>query len=100
VLRQPGDIHDPAKLPLSPILVDTPKTRTALANSYQDVTSTDQGLGKVLAALNKHGFEQDTLFLDASDQGRKWPHCKWTVYNPGLVSRSLYGDGPVPISIS
>src|SRR5206468_1302302 len=61
-----------------------PKTRTALANYYQDITTVDCRVGEVMASLKKHGFEENTLFLYTSDQGPEWPHCKWTVYDTGL----------------
>jgi arylsulfatase A-like enzyme len=64
--------------------VDTPKTRQALANYYQDITTTDRHVGDVLGSLKKHGLEEDTLFVYTSDQGSEWPHCKWTVYDTGL----------------
>ncbi len=76
--------YDPTRLPVPPIMVDTPKTRTALANYYQDITTLDQRVGQVLGSLKKHGFEQNTLFIFTSDQGPEWPHCKWTVYDTGL----------------
>jgi len=84
VVWEPNRIYDPAKLPIPPYMVDTPKTRAALANYYQDITTLDAHLGGVLAALKKHGYEQDTLFIYTSDQGPEWPHCKWTVYDTGL----------------
>jgi len=76
--------YDPARLPLPPIMVDTPKTRTALANYYQDITTVDGRVGEVMASLKKHGFEDNSLFIYTSDQGPEWPHCKWTVYDAGL----------------
>lgn len=76
--------YDPAKLPLPPITVDTPVTRAALANYYQDITTADRNVGSVLGSLRKHGFEDNTLFIYTSDQGPEWPHSKWTVYDTGL----------------
>jgi arylsulfatase A-like enzyme len=35
--------------------------------------------------MRRHGFEDDTLFIYTSDQGPEWPHCKWTVYDTGLL---------------
>lgn len=76
--------YDPAKLPLPPIMVDTPVTRRALANYYQDITTMDSNVGAVSASLKRHGFEDSTLFLYTSDQGPEWPRSKWTVYDAGL----------------
>ncbi len=84
VVWEKNKIYDPAKLPIPPFIVDTPKTRTALANYYQDITTMDRHLGDVLASLERHGFATNTLFLFTADQGPEWPHCKWTCYDTGL----------------
>jgi len=84
VVWEKNHTYDPAKLPLPPIVVDTPVTRSALANYYQDITSTDQRLGEVLASVRRHGFESNSLFIYSSDQGPEWPHSKWTLYDAGL----------------
>ncbi len=76
--------YDPAELPVPPFMVDTPKTRSALANYYQEIATMDGRVGEVLASLKRHGFEERTLFLFASDQGPEWPHCKWTLYDTGI----------------
>src|SRR5581483_7082039 len=47
VVWETNKIYDPAALPMTPLLVDTPKTRLALANYYQDITTMDQRVGKV-----------------------------------------------------
>ncbi len=84
VIWEKNKTYDPTRLPVPPIMVDTPKTRTALANYYQDITTMDQRVGQVLSSIKKHGFEPNTLFIFTSDQGPEWPHCKWTVYDTGL----------------
>lgn len=75
---------DPATLPLPPIMADTPVTREALANYFQDIASMDAHLGAVLASVKKHGLEADTVFLFTSDQGAEFPRSKWTCYDAGL----------------
>jgi arylsulfatase A-like enzyme len=84
VVWERNKTYDPAALPVPPYMVDTPKTRTGLANYYQDITTMDRRLGEVLASLRQHGFADNTLFIYASDQGAEWPHSKWTVYDTGL----------------
>jgi N-sulfoglucosamine sulfohydrolase len=84
VVWEPNKTYDPAKLPIPPNMADTPKTRTALANYYQDITTVDGRVGEVIASVKKHGFEDNTLFIYTTDQGPEWPHCKWTVYDTGL----------------
>ncbi len=84
VVWEPNRIYDPARLPIPPNQVDTPKTRAGLANYYQDITTADRHLGEVLASVKRHGFEDNALFIYTSDQGPEWPHCKWTCYDTGL----------------
>jgi arylsulfatase A-like enzyme len=85
VVWEENKTYDPAALPIPPYMVDTPKTRTGLANYYQDITTVDQRLGAVLSAVERHGFAGNSLFLYTSDQGAEWPRCKWTVYDTGLL---------------
>ncbi len=84
VIWEKNNTYDPAALPLSPILVDTPKTRAALANYYQDITTVDRRVGEVIESVKRHGSEGDTLLIYTTDQGPEWPHCKWTLYDTGL----------------
>jgi uncharacterized sulfatase len=85
VVWEHNTTYDPAALPVPPYMVDTPMTRTGLANYYQDITTVDQRVGAVRDSLRRHGYADDTLFLYTSDQGPEWPHCKWTVYDTGLL---------------
>ncbi len=84
VVWETNKIYDPAALPMSPLLVDTPKTRLALANYYQDITTMDKRLGEVAAMLKKYGMETNTIFIYTTDQGAEWPRSKWTLYDSGL----------------
>ncbi|MDA2928948.1 sulfatase [Acidobacteria bacterium AH-259-O06] len=76
--------YDPAQLLVPRYMVDTPTTRKALANYYQDITTMDERVGEVLASLKKRGYQDNTLFIYTSDQGSEWPHSKWTVYDTGI----------------
>jgi uncharacterized sulfatase len=84
VVWEQNRTYDPAKIPLPQITVDTPITRQAMANYFQDITTTDGRLGEVMASVARHGFEKNTLFLYGSDQGPEWPRSKWTTYDAGL----------------
>jgi N-sulfoglucosamine sulfohydrolase len=77
-------IYDPEKLLLPPYIADTPISRRALANYYQDITTMDQRIGDFVDLLKKHGYEENTLFIYTTDHGSEWPHCKWTVYDTGI----------------
>jgi uncharacterized sulfatase len=84
VTWEKSKIYDPEKLPLPPYIADTPVSRRALANYYQDITTMDQRIGDVIDLLKKHGYEENTLFVYTTDHGSEWPHCKWTVYDTGI----------------
>jgi N-sulfoglucosamine sulfohydrolase len=84
VLWEKNRDFDPAALPIPPYMMDTPKTRTALANYYQEIATADRHLGEVLESLRKHGMEQNTLLIYTADQGPEWPRAKWTCYDAGL----------------
>jgi uncharacterized sulfatase len=76
--------YDTEKLPLPPYIADTPVSRRALANYYQDITTMDHRIGDVMALLKEHGYEENTLFIYNTDHGSEWCHCKWTVYDMGI----------------
>lgn len=84
VVWETNKIYDPATLPMNAHLVDTPKTRLALANYYQDITTMDKRLGEVLDSVKRHGLETNTIFIYTTDQGAEWPRGKWTLYDAGL----------------
>jgi arylsulfatase A-like enzyme len=84
VLWEQNHDFDPSTLPIPPYMVDTPKTRAALANYYQEIATADRRLGEVMESLRRHGLEQKTLLIYSSDQGAEWPHAKWTCYDTGL----------------
>jgi uncharacterized sulfatase len=84
VVWETNRIYDPMALPINPPLVDTPKTRLALANYYQDITTMDKRVGEVLLSLKRHGMDTNTVFIYTTDQGPEWPRCKWTLYDSGL----------------
>lgn len=84
VVWETNKIYNPAALPMNPLLVDTPKTRLALANYYQDITTMDKRVGEVMASLKRHGLDSNTVFIYTTDQGPEWPRCKWTLYDAGL----------------
>jgi len=97
VVWERNTTYDPAKLPVPPCMVDTPKTRLGLANYYQDITTMDRRLGEVLKLLEKHGYASNTIFIYTSDQGSEWPRCKWTVYATGIrVPFLIRWPGKVP----
>ena len=65
-----GDVlysRPPANLP------DAPATRRDMASYKASARSLDQGVGAVLAALDEHGFVDDTLVIFTTDHGIAFP---------------------------
>jgi uncharacterized sulfatase len=97
VVWETNKIYDPAALPMNPLLVDTTKTRLALANYYQDITTMDNRLGELMASLKRHGLDGNTVLIYTTDQGAEWPRGKWTLYDAGLrVPFIMRWPGVVP----
>lgn len=84
VTWEPNKIYDPNALSLPPYIADTPITRKALANYYQDITTMDNRIGDVDKMLETHGYKDNTLFIYTTDHGSEFPHCKWTLYDTGI----------------
>ncbi len=76
--------YDPADVKLHPFLLDTPETRQAMANYYNDVTKMDRELGRTLDVLDRSGLSENTLFVYTSDHGPQFPHAKWELYDYGI----------------
>lgn len=75
---EPEDVIVPSFLP------DSPECRAELAQYYQSVSRIDQGLGRLLAMIEKAGKTEDTLIIYLSDNGIAFPGAKTTVYEPGI----------------
>ena len=79
-----NDGYDPALIKLPPYLFDTRQTRATRCRYYTDVSWMDRQVGEVLAAMEKHGYTDRTLFMYTSDQGAQWPFGKWNLYDAGI----------------
>lgn len=84
VTWEPNKIYQPESLQLPLNIVDTPITRKALANYYQDITTMDTRIGEIDRILVAHGFAENTLFIYTTDHGSEFPHSKWTLYDTGI----------------
>lgn len=76
--------YDPDAVQLHPYHLDTPDTRKAMANYYQDVTNMDRGLGHTLDLLDEYNLAENTAFIFTSDHGPQFPHGKWELYDYGI----------------
>lgn len=75
--------YDPARLPLPPGSIDTPRTRAWRARYAAAVTRGDDQLGEILAAVRTH-LAPDVLVLFTADHGAQWPLGKWNLYEAGV----------------
>jgi len=76
--------YDPAKVVVPSHLPDVPEVRADLAEYYQSISRMDQGVGKVLAALEESGRAKDTLVIFTSDNGMPFAGAKTNVYEPAI----------------
>lgn len=71
-------------MPVPPFLPDTPEVRSELAQYAESVSRMDQGVGKILDAIESTSHSGDTLVLYLSDNGCPFPGAKTTLYEPGI----------------
>lgn len=71
-------------MPMPWIGVDTPRLREQVANYYNCLARLDQGVGLLIAELEKSGQAENTLVIYIGDHGAQFPRGKGTVYEGGL----------------
>lgn len=76
--------YDPKSVPVPPWLPDNADVRGELAEYYQSVSRMDQGVGKIVEAIQAAGRADDTLVIYVSDNGPPFPGAKTTLYEPGI----------------
>ena len=80
-------------------LSDLPETRQEFVEYYQAIHRTDQGVGFVLAALERAGLADSTLVVFTSDNGPPFINAKTTLYDAGtclpFIVRQPGGRGDV-----
>lgn len=82
--KQVSDPHDPADVWVPPNLADLPAVRGELAQYYDAVRLLDDGIGRVLDLIARHGLTDNTVVIYAADHGRAFPFAKTTLYDDGL----------------
>ncbi len=75
---------DPAAVSLPPYLPDTPKTRAALAQHYDNLALADQRVGELLRQLEEDGLADRTIVFLWSDHGEGLPRAKRWLYDAGI----------------
>ena len=84
--------YDPKQVLVHSFLPDTPVCRAELAQYYQSVSRIDQGLGRLIEHLKKHGQYEQTLIIFTSDHGIAFPGGKTTLYEGGMRVPFLVRD--------
>ena len=75
---------DPAKITVPQTFPDTKLLREDLAGHYGEIQRLDQGVGELLAVLEKGGFSKNTLVVFMGDNGASLLRGKGTLYDVGL----------------
>lgn len=78
------NVYRPEDVDIPEFLSDLPEVRQELASYYQAIDRLDQGIGMILAALERSGLAQDTMVLFVSDNGPPFINSKTTLYDAGV----------------
>lgn len=78
--------YNPEEITLPPHYVDTKETREAFCRYLAEINYLDGQVGRALELLEKYDFDENTLFVFASEQGNVFPFAKWTLYEAGVKS--------------
>lgn len=82
--RIPPASYTSADVKIPSFLSDVPEVRQELAEYYRSIHRLDQGVGLILAALEKEGLSEDTLVVFLSDNGPPFVNSKTTLYDAGV----------------
>lgn len=67
-----------------PFLVDDDEAKEEFAEYQGAIHFVDQQFGRILDALDKNGFRENTLVIFTTDHGIPFPRAKCSCYDPGL----------------
>jgi arylsulfatase A-like enzyme len=71
-------------------LPDLPESRRDLAAFQGAIRQMDDGVGRILAALDALGIAETTCVVFATDHGAAMPRSKGTLYDPGIEVALLW----------
>ncbi len=77
-------IFSPDAVTVPPFLSDLPEVREEFAEYYRSVYRLDQGVGLILATLERAGLADETLVCFLSDNGSPFLNSKTTLYDAGV----------------
>lgn len=85
VRKRPHDWqHDLTKVPIPSYYPDTKEVREDLTQNYDNVTTMDRQVGKLLDQLSADGLAENTIVFFYADHGTGIPRSKRTPFNSGL----------------
>lgn len=88
------DTEDDARYLLPPApLPDTPEIRADMAGFCKSASILDAGIGRVLDALERNGFSENTLVICTTDHGIAFPGMKCNLTDHG-IGVMLFLRGP------
>jgi N-sulfoglucosamine sulfohydrolase len=82
-----GQEFDPGiaeKVVVPATLPDTPTVRKDIATLCQNVKELDEGVGRILDAIDRRGLTENTAVIFITDHGAALAMAKHTLYDPGL----------------
>jgi arylsulfatase A-like enzyme len=71
-------------------LPDAPESRQDLAAFQGAIRQMDEGVGRILSALDELGATETTCVIFATDHGAAMPRAKCTLYDPGIEVALLW----------
>jgi len=71
-------------------LPDAPQSRADLAAFQGAIRQMDAGVGRILAALDQLGLQDQTCVIFVTDHGAAMPRAKCTLYDPGIEVALLW----------
>ena len=85
-IRAPGHvlIHDPAKVIVPSYMPDTSEVRHDWSQHFDNLTTVDEKIGRMLAELEAAGLAEDTIIFSYADHGTGMPRSKRCPLNSGL----------------
>jgi arylsulfatase A-like enzyme len=82
--------QSPARVALTPYLVDTPETRQDVARYYDAIGRMDGKIGQMVAELDRRKLLDNTLIVFLSDNGAPFPREKGTLYDGGTRTPLIF----------
>jgi len=92
--QKPGPAEDPRYIQPPIPIPDTPETRADMAGYHASARVLDEGVGRVLNALERNGLAENTIVISTTDHGVAFPLMKCNLEDAGWgVSLILRGPG-------